>query len=60
MDAKNSPCVHTHNHISNSTIINDNCFTAKWFMRIHQVLKMAWLTKQEFFFRRKTRRGRRR
>jgi len=35
MDAKDSPCLHAHNHISNSAILNDACFVAKGFVCIH-------------------------
>jgi len=36
MDAKDSPYLHAHNHISNSAILNNNCFIAKWFVCIVQ------------------------
>ena len=32
MNAKDSPCLHAHNLISNSAILNNNCFVAKWFV----------------------------
>ena len=33
MNAKDSPCLHEHNpYISNSTILNNNCFVPKWFV----------------------------
>ena len=32
MDAKDSPCLHEQNRISNSTILNNNCFVVKWFV----------------------------
>jgi len=32
MDAKDPPCHHAHNRTFNSTILNNNCFIAKWFV----------------------------
>ena len=32
MDAKDSLCLHAHNRISNSAILNNNFFIAKWFV----------------------------
>ena len=36
MDDKDSPCLRAHivNRISNSAILNNNCFIAKWFVRM--------------------------
>jgi len=33
-DDKDSPHLHAHNCISNSAILNNNCFIAKWFVRM--------------------------
>ena len=32
MDTQDSPCLYPHNHISNSAILNNICFVAKWFV----------------------------
>ena len=32
MDAKDSPCLHANNHVSNSAFLHNNCFIAKWFL----------------------------
>ena len=34
MDAEDSPHLYAHNRISNSAILNNNCFIAKWFVRM--------------------------
>jgi len=39
VDAKDSPCLHACNHISNSTILNNNCFIAKVFVRMHTIFE---------------------
>ena len=33
-DDKDSPSLHAHNRISNA-ILNNNCFVARWFVRMH-------------------------
>ena len=35
MDAKDSSCLHAHNHYSNSVILNKNCLIAKWLICVH-------------------------
>ena len=37
--ARDSPCLHAHNHISNSTILNNNCFVAKWFVCMRTIFE---------------------
>jgi len=39
MDAKDSPCLHAHNRISNSKILNNNCFIANWFVRMRTIFE---------------------
>jgi len=50
--AKDSPCLHAHNNISNSELLNNNCFVAKWIVHMctsfengvtYEAIVLQWL-----------------